>query len=44
MFEERYLQREFQISRASFDVRDTYLRKIPVFKKAFELRKFPRIC
>ena len=43
MFEERFLQRQFQLSRSSFQVRPVYLKKIAVLKKAFELEWFPRI-
>ena len=43
MFEERFLQRQFQLSRSSFKVRPVYLKKISVLKKAFELEWFPRI-
>ena len=43
MFEERFLQRQFQLSRSQQAVRPIYLKKIPIFKKAFDLKWFPRI-
>ena len=35
MFEERYLHREIQISRVSYEVMNIYLSKIKIFELAF---------
>lgn len=43
MFEKRFIARQLQLSRLSTKLRSTYLKKIPVFRRAFELKWFPRI-
>ena len=43
MFKERFLQRQFQLTRSDFNNRNTYLKKMGLFELAYKKKIFPRI-